>query len=159
MAVEVGDSIPQINLKILGEQGPQDVSTSEIFSGKKVVMFAVPGAFTPTCSAAHLPGYVANSDKITEKGVDTIVCVSVNDPFVMDAWGKGQNADAIMMVSDPEGELANAMGTELDGSGFGLGKRSSRYSLVAEDGRITVLNLEEGGAFEVSSAEAILEAL
>ena len=159
MAVEVGDSIPQINLKILGEQGPQDVSTSEIFSGKKVVMFAVPGAFTPTCSAAHLPGYVANSDKIMEKGVDTIVCVSVNDPFVMDAWGKGQNAGAIMMVSDPEGELACAMGTELDGSGFGLGKRSSRYSLVAEDSRITVLNLEEGGAFEVSSAEAILEAL
>ena len=159
MAVQVGDSIPEVNLKILGEKGPQDVSTSEIFLGKKVVMFAVPGAFTPTCSAAHLPGYVANSDKIKGKGVDTIVCVSVNDPFVMDAWGKGQNADAIMMAADPEGELANAMGTELDGSGFGLGKRSSRYSLVAEDGKITVLNLEEGGAFEVSSAEAILEAL
>ena len=159
MTVQIGDSIPEVNLKILGGQGPQDISTKEIFSGKKVVMFAVPGAFTPTCSAAHLPGYVANSDKIKEKGVDAIVCVSVNDPFVMDAWGKGQNAEAIMMVSDPEGELAGAMGTELDGSGFGLGNRSSRYSLVAEDGKITVLNLEQGGAFEVSSAEAILEAL
>jgi len=159
MTVQIGDSIPEVNLKILGGQGPQDISTKEIFSGKKVVMFAVPGAFTPTCSAAHLPGYVANSDKIKEKGADAIVCVSVNDPFVMDAWGKGQNAEAIMMVSDPEGELAGAMGTELDGSGFGLGNRSSRYSLVAEDGKITVLNLEQGGAFEVSSAEAILEAL
>ena len=159
MAVQIGDAIPEVNLKILGGQGPQDVSTSEIFAGKKVVLFAVPGAFTPTCGAAHLPGYVANADKIKEKGVDTIVCVSVNDPFVMDAWGKGQNAEAIMMVADPEGELATAMGTKLDGSGFGLGKRSSRYSLVAEDGKITVLNLEQGGAFEVSSAEAMLDAL
>ena len=159
MPVQIGDAVPEVNLKVLGGQGPQDVSTSEIFMGKKVVMFAVPGAFTPTCSAEHLPGYVANADKIKEKGVDTIVCVSVNDPFVMDAWGKGQNAEAIMMVADPAGELATAMGTELDGSGFGLGKRSSRYSLVAEDGKITVLNLEQGGAFEVSSAEAILDAL
>ena len=159
MAVQIGDAIPEVNLKVLGGQGPQDVSTSEIFVGKKVVMFAVPGAFTPTCSAAHLPGYIANADKIKGKGVDTIVCVSVNDPFVMDAWGKGQNAEAIMMVADPAGDLAAAMGTELDGSGFGLGKRSSRYSLVAEDGKITVLNLEQGGAFEVSSAEAILDAL
>ena len=159
MAVQIGDAIPEVNLKVLGGQGPQDVSTSEIFVGKKVVMFAVPGAFTPTCSAAHLPGYVANADKIKGKGVDTIVCVSVNDPFVMDAWGKGQNAEAIMMAADPAGDLAAAMGTELDGSGFGLGKRSSRYSLVAEDGKITVLNLEQGGAFEVSSAEAILDAL
>ena len=159
MPVQIGDAVPEVNLKVLGGQGPQDVSTSAIFMGKKVVMFAVPGAFTPTCSAEHLPGYVANADKIKEKGVDTIVCVSVNDPFVMDAWGKGQNAEAIMMVADPAGELATAMGTELDGSGFGLGKRSSRYSLVAEDGKITVLNLEQGGAFEVSSAEAILDAL
>jgi peroxiredoxin len=159
MTVQVGDSIPNVNLKVLGEKGPQDVSTADIFGGKKVVLFAVPGAFTPTCSAAHLPGYVANADKIKAKGVDAIVCVSVNDPFVMDAWGKGQNAEEIMMVGDPAGELATAMGTELDGTGFGLGKRSSRYSLVAEDGKITVLNLEQGGAFEVSSAEAILEAL
>ena len=159
MTVQIGDVIPDVNLKVLGGQGPQDVSSGEIFNGKKVVMFAVPGAFTPTCSAAHLPGFVANADKIKAKGVDTIVCVSVNDPFVMDAWGKGQNAEEIMMLADPAGELATAMGTELDGTGFGLGKRSSRYSLIAEDGKITALNLEQGGAYEVSSAEAILEAL
>ena len=159
MSVQVGDAIPDVTLKVMSDKGPADVSTGDIFSGKKVVMFAVPGAFTPTCSAAHLPGFVANADKIKEKGVDSIVCVSVNDPFVMSAWGQGANAEELMMVADPVGELAAAMGTELDASGAGLGVRSSRYSLVAEDGKITVLNLEQGGAFEVSSAEAILEAL
>jgi len=144
---------------VLGEQGPADISTSEIFSGKKVVLFAVPGAFTPTCSAAHLPGFVASADKIKEKGVDAIVCVSVNDPFVMKAWGDAQNAEEIMMVADPAGDLATAMGAEMDGTAFGLGKRSARYSLIAEDGKITALNMEQGGAFEVSSAEGILEAL
>ena len=144
---------------MLGEQGPADISTSEIFSGKKVVLFAVPGAFTPTCSAAHLPGFVASADKIKEKGVDAIVCVSVNDPFVMKAWGDAQNAEEIMMVADPAGDLATAMGAEMDGTAFGLGKRSARYSLIAEDGKITALNMEQGGAFEVSSAEGILEAL
>lgn len=159
MAVQVGDSIPEVSLKVLGEQGPADISTSEIFSGKKVVLFAVPGAFTPTCSAAHLPGFVASADKIKEKGVDAIVCVSVNDPFVMKAWGDAQNAEEIMMVADPAGDLATAMGAEMDGTAFGLGKRSARYSLIAEDGNITALNMEQGGAFEVSSAEGILEAL
>ena len=159
MAVQVGDSIPDATMKILGDKGPQDITTSDIFSGKKVVLFAVPGAFTPTCSEAHLPGYVANADKIKAKGVDSVVCVSVNDAFVMDAWGKGQNAEEIMMVADGNGEFTNAMGVELDGSGFGLGTRSIRYSLIAEDGKITTLNLEQGGALEVSSAEAILAAL
>lgn len=159
MAVQVGESIPQATMKIMGDKGPQDITTGDIFSGKKVVLFAVPGAFTPTCSEAHLPGFVANADKIKAKGVDSIVCVSVNDPFVMDAWGKGQNADEIMMVADGNGDFTKAMGVELDGSGFGLGTRSIRYSLVADDGKITALNLEKGGAFEVSSAEAILEAL
>lgn len=159
MAVQVGDSIPEVSLKVLGEQGPADISTSEIFSGKKVVLFAVPGAFTPTCSAAHLPGFVASADKIKEKGVDAIVCVSVNDPFVMKAWGDAQNAEEIMMVADPAGDLATAMGAEMDGTAFGLGKRSARYSLIAEDGKITALNMEQGGAFEVSSAEGILGAL
>lgn len=159
MTVQVGDSIPDATLKIMGDKGPQDVSTSDIFSGKKVVLFAVPGAFTPTCSQAHLPGFVANADKIREKGVDTIVCVSVNDAFVMDAWGKGQNADEIMMAADGNGDFTEAMGVELDASGFGMGTRSSRYSLIAEDGKITAFNLEQGGGFEVSSAEAILEAL
>lgn len=159
MTVQVGDAIPEATLKIMGDQGPQDITTADIFSGKKVVLFAVPGAFTPTCSAAHLPGFVANADKIKAKGVDSIVCVSVNDAFVMDAWGKGQNAEEILMVGDGNGDFTKAMGVELDGSGFGLGTRSIRYSLIAEDGKITALNLEQGGAFEVSSAEVILEAL
>ena len=159
MAVQVGDSIPDVTLKIMGENGPEDISTADVFSGKKVVMFAVPGAFTPTCSNAHLPGFVANADKIKEKGVDTIVCISVNDAFVMDAWGKAGNAEEIMMVGDGNCELANALGVTMDGSGFGLGTRSIRYSLVAEDGKITTLNLEQGGAYEVSSADAILEVL
>jgi|TARA_B110000240_G_scaffold170504_1_gene194176 peroxiredoxin len=159
MAVQIGDSIPDVTLKIMGEKGPQDITTADIFSGKKVVLFAVPGAFTPTCSAAHLPSYVVNADKLKEKGVDSIVCTSVNDPFVMDAWGKAGNAEALMMVGDHEGALANAMGLTMDASGAGLGIRSVRYSLVAEDGKITALNVEKGGVYEVSSAEAILEAL
>jgi len=159
MAVQVGDSIPDVTLKIMGEKGPQDITTADIFSGKKVVLFAVPGAFTPTCSAAHLPSYVVNADKLKEKGVDSIVCTAVNDAFVMDAWGKAGNAEALMMVGDGNGVLADAMGLTMDGSGFGLGTRSVRYSLVAEDGKITALNVEKGGAYEVSSAEAILEAL
>ena len=159
MGVQVGDSIPEATMNIMGDKGPQKITTADIFSGKKVVLFAVPGAFTPTCSAAHLPGYVANADKIKAAGVDAIVCVSVNDAFVMDAWSKGQNAEEIMMVGDGNGDFTKAMGTVLDGSGFGLGARSTRYSLIAEDGKITALNLEQGGAFEVSSAEAILAAL
>ena len=159
MAIQVGDNIPDATMKVLGDKGPQDITTSDIFAGKKVVLFAVPGAFTPTCSAAHLPSYVANADKIKAKGVDSIVCISVNDPFVMEAWGKDKNAEELLMVADGNGEFTKAMGLELDGSGFGLGTRSIRYSLIAEDGKITTLNLEQGGAFEVSSAEAILEAL
>ena len=159
MTIKVGDSIPEVTMKIMGEKGPEDISTADIFSGKKVVLFAVPGAFTPTCSAAHLPGFVANADKIKAKGVDAIVCLSVNDAFVMDAWGKGQNAEELLMVGDGNGEFTKAMGVEMDGSGFGLGTRSVRYSLIAEDGKITALNLEQGGAYEVSSADAILAAL
>ena len=159
MAIQVGDKVPACTMKIMGEQGPADITTEDIFSGKKVVLFAVPGAFTPGCSLTHLPGYVVNADKIKASGVDSIACMAVNDAFVMDAWGKGQNADEIMMVADGNGEFTNAMGVELDGSGFGLGTRSVRYSLIAEDGKITTLNLEQGGALEVSSAEAILEAL
>lgn len=159
MTVKVGDSVPEAKMKIMGEKGPQDISTGELFSGKKVVLFAVPGAFTPTCSAAHLPGFVANADKIKEKGVDSIVCLSVNDAFVMDAWSKDKNAQELMMVADGNGDFTRAMGLELDGSAFGLGSRSQRYSLIAEDGKITALNVEPGPAFEVSSAEVILETL
>ena len=159
MAIAIGDQIPQVTLKTMGEKGPEDLDMGELCSGKKVVLFAVPGAFTPTCSAAHLPGYVVNSDKIKAQGVDAIVCLSLNDAFVMNAWSQGQNAEGIIMAADGNGEFTKAMGLEMDVSGFGLGTRSSRYSLIAEDGRITVLNLEKGGAFEVSSAEAILAAL
>lgn len=159
MTVKVGDKIPDATLKVMGEKGPQDVTTAELFGGKKVVLFAVPGAFTPTCSAAHLPGFVVNADKIKAKGVDSIVCVSVNDAFVMDAWGKDKNAEELIMAADGNGEFSKAMGLDFDGSGFGMGTRSQRYALIAEDGKITALNVEAPGKFEVSSAEAIMEAL
>ena len=159
MTIQTGDTIPAATMKIMGDKGPQDITTSDIFAGKKVVLFAVPGAYTPTCSAAHLPGFVVNADKIKARGVDTIVCLSVNDAFVMDAWGKSGNAEELLMVADGNGEFTSAMGVELDASGAGLGTRSMRYSLIAEDGKVTVLNLEQGGAFKVSSAEAILDAL
>jgi len=159
MTVKVGDKVPSATMKMMGEKGPQDISTADLFNGKKVVLFAVPGAFTPTCSAAHLPGFVVNADKIKAKGVDAIVCVSVNDAFVMDAWSKDKNAEEIMMVGDGNGDFTEAMGLVLDGSGFGLGKRSQRYAMIVEDGVITTLNVETGPAFELSSAEKILEAL
>jgi len=159
MTVKVGDKVPSATMKMMGEKGPQDISTADLFGGKKVVLFAVPGAFTPTCSAAHLPGFVVNADKIKAKGVDAIVCVSVNDAFVMDAWSKDKNAEELMMVGDGNGDFTEAMGLVLDGSGFGLGKRSQRYAMIVEDGVITTLNVETGPAFELSSAEKILEAL
>lgn len=159
MTVAVGDQIPNVTIKTMGANGPEDLNTGDLFANKKVVLFAVPGAFTPTCSAAHLPGFVANADKILAKGVDAIVCLSVNDAFVMAAWGASQNAEALVMAADGNGEFTTAMGLTLDGSGFGLGHRSSRYALIAENGTITALNADQGGAFEVSSAEKILEAL
>ena len=159
MTVAVGDQIPNVTIKTMGANGPEDLNTGDFFADKKVVLFAVPGAFTPTCSAAHLPGFVANADKILAKGVDAIVCLSVNDAFVMAAWGASPNAEALVMAADGNGEFTTAMGLTLDGSGFGLGHRSSRYALIAENGTITALNADQGGAFEVSSAEKILEAL
>lgn len=155
----VGDKIPSATLKIMGEKGPQDLSTDALFAGKKVVLFAVPGAFTPTCSMAHLPGFVALADKIKDKGVDTIACLSVNDAFVMDAWGKGANAEELLMVSDWDAGFSKALDLTMDASGFGLGVRSQRFALVAEDGVITHLAVEAPGQFEVSKAEAVLEAL
>lgn len=159
MAVQVGDQIPEGALKVMGEKGPQDVSISDMFGGKKVVLFAVPGAFTPTCSAAHLPGFVANADKIKAKGVDEIVCMAVNDAFVMDAWGKAQNAEELTMAADGSGVLTAALGLEMDASGFGMGVRSQRFALIAEDGKITTLNVEAPGQLDVSTAETILNAL
>lgn len=160
MAVNVGDSIPDVTLAVMGDSGPEQVSTGDLFGGKKVVAFAVPGAFTPTCSARHLPGFVDNADAIRAKGVDSIVCLSVNDAFVMGAWGKDRNVgDKVVMVADGSGALTRALGLELDLTDRGLGVRSRRYSMVVDDGVVSALNLEEGGAYEVSSAERILEAL
>ena len=143
----------------MGEQGPTDVTTTDIFVGKKVVLFAVPGAYTPTCSMAHLPGFVALADKIKDKGIDTIACLSVNDAFVMDSWGKDKNAEDLLMVADWDASLTKAMGLEMDGSAFGLGVRSQRFALIAEDGVVTMLAVEKPGQFEVSKAEAVLAAL
>ncbi|MGI9286292.1 MAG: peroxiredoxin [Pseudomonadales bacterium] len=159
MAIQIGDSIPQATLKVMGEKGPEDLSTAELFANGKVVLFAVPGAFTPTCSAAHLPGYVVHADDIKAKGVDKIVCMAVNDAFVMDAWGKAHNAENLIMAADGNCEFSEALGLTMDGSGFGLGKRSQRFALVAENGKLTHLALEEGGALEKSAAEAILAVL
>ena len=161
MAIQVqeGDRLPDAKLHVMADGRPTAVSTSELFGGKKVVLFAVPGAFTPTCSEAHLPGYVVNADEIKAKGVDSIVCVAVNDAFVMDAWGKDRNADALVMAADGNSDFTKALGLEMDGTGFGLGLRSQRYAMVVDDGVVTKLAVEAPGAFEVSKAEAILETL
>lgn len=160
MSIQVGSSIPECSLFTMGAEGPQPITTQEIFGGKKVVMFAVPGAFTPGCSATHLPGFIVNADKIKAKGIDSIVCLSVNDAFVMGAWADAQNAEEILMVADGNGELTAKMGLELDGSGFGLGSRSKRYSMIVEDGKVTTFNLEgDGAGIQDSTAEKILEAL
>lgn len=159
MTIQTGDKIPACTLKTMGEEGPTDITTDEIFSGKKVVLFAVPGAFTPGCSQTHLPGYVANADKIKGAGVDTIACVAVNDAFVMDAWGKAQNAEEILMLADGNGEFTQALGLELDGSGFGMGQRSQRYAMIVDDGTVTQLNVEPGAGIDVSSAESIMQQL
>jgi peroxiredoxin len=160
MAIGVGDSVPQVALAVMGESGPEEVSTNDLFKGRKVVVFALPGAFTPTCSTKHLPGFVANADAIKAKSVDSIMCLSVNDIFVMDAWGKDQDVgDSVAMVADGSGALANALGLELDLTERGLGVRSQRYSMIVDDGVVSALNVDDGGAFEVSSAEKILEQL
>lgn len=159
MTISVGDRIPELTLKVMGEKGPENIATNDIFKGKKVVMFAVPGAFTPGCSVTHLPGYVINADKIKAKGVDTIVCVAVNDAFVMGAWGKASNADEILMLADGNAELTKALGLTMDGSGFGLGLRSRRYAMIVEDGVVKHLALEPEGGITVSGAEEILKQL
>ena len=160
MAIRVGDSVPDVTLAVMGRGGPEQVSTAELFKGKKVVAFAVPGAFTPTCSAKHLPGFVTNADAIRAKGVDLIMCLSVNEVFVMDEWGKDQEAsEKVAMVADGSGVLASALGLELDLTERGLGVRSQRYSMIIDDGVVSALNVDAGGALEVSSAERILEQL
>ena len=156
MTIQVGDKIPESTLKTMGGEGPRDITTEEIFSGKKVVLFAVPGAFTPGCSITHLPGYVVNADKIKAAGVDSIACMAVNDAFVMDAWGMAQNAEELLMLGDGNGTFTAALGLELDGSGFGLGTRSQRFAMVVEDGTVTHLNVEAGPGVDVSSADTIM---
>ena len=160
MSIKVGDSIPSMKLMMATAEGPKEVSTDDLFKGKKVVMFAVPGAFTPTCSAKHLPGFVQNADAIKAKGVDTVICIAVNDAFVMGAWGKDQGTgDKVTMLADGSAALTKALGLELDLTARGLGIRSQRYALVAEDGKVTHLAVEAPGGFEVSKAESILAAL
>lgn len=160
MTIQVGDKLPSATLVKATANGPDQVSTDDFFAGRKVALFAVPGAFTPTCSAKHMPGYVDNADALKAKGVDEIACVSVNDAFVMDAWGKASNAgDKITLLADGNGQFASALGLEMDGSKFGMGTRSQRYSMVVNDGVVESLNVEAPGEFKVSSAEYLIDTL
>jgi len=153
----VGDRIPTATLKHMTKDGPANVTTDELFKGKKVVLFSVPGAFTPTCHAKHLPGFVQNIDKLKAKGVDTVACLAVNDVFVMDAWAKASGAsDKVLMLADGNADFTKALGLELDASGFGMGTRGKRFALVAKDGVVTQLNVESAGEFRVSAAEFVL---
>jgi peroxiredoxin len=160
MSVSAGDKIPDVEVRTMGEQGPVAVRTGDVLGKGKVVLFAVPGAFTPGCSRIHLPGFVEHAKEVTDKGVDTIACIAVNDAFVMDAWGKDQHVgDSIVMLADGNGEFTKAMGLEMDGSGFGLGKRSQRYAAIIDNGVITNLDVEPSGGVDVSSCSSVLSRL
>jgi glutaredoxin/glutathione-dependent peroxiredoxin len=157
MTIKVGDKLPDATFKMMKDGKPTDVTTADLTAGKTVALFAVPGAFTPTCSARHLPGYKDMASDIRAKGVDTIACVSVNDVFVMSAWGKDQQVgDDVLMLADGNGGFAKAVGLEMDGTGFGMGTRSKRYSMIVEDGVVKQLNVEAGGEFKVSAADYLL---
>ena len=156
MTIQVGERLPDVPLAIAGPDGPQPTTSGEYFGGKRVALFAVPGAFTPTCSARHLPSYVEKAQDLKAKGIDEIACISVNDPFVMAAWGERDGSSDITMIADGNGEFAEAIGLALDGSKFGMGKRSQRYSMIVDDGVVTELNVEAPGDFKVSSAEHLL---
>jgi len=159
MTIQVGDKVPSVNFKHMTADGPADISSDEVFSGKKVVFFAVPGAFTPGCSLTHLPGFVVNADALKAKGANTIACMSVNDAFVMGAWGQNQNAEEILMLADGNGDFTSAIGFELDASGFGMGMRAQRFGMIVEDGMVTYLGVEAPGEIKASSAETMLEQL
>ncbi|MGE4219774.1 MAG: peroxiredoxin [Alphaproteobacteria bacterium] len=161
MTIKAGERVPSMTLKVLGEDGgPKDIATDAVFKGKKVVLFALPGAFTRTCSAKHLPGFVANADAIRAKGVDTIACLSVNDAFVMGAWGHMQGAGGkVLMLADGNADFTSAIGMDIDRRGAGMGTRSKRYAMIVEDGVVTRVDEEPDGAYGVSSAEAVLAAL
>jgi peroxiredoxin len=157
MTIKAGDRMPSGTFKVMSKDGPQDLTTEQLFKGKKVVLFSVPGAFTPTCDAKHLPGFVQQADAIRAKGVDTIACMSVNDVFVMNAWGKASNVeDKIVMLADGNGDYAKALGLELDGRGFGMGTRAQRFALVVNDGVAEKVFIEAPREFKVSSADAVL---
>ncbi|MDC1286325.1 peroxiredoxin [Gammaproteobacteria bacterium] len=160
MAIQVGEKIPSANLQHMGAEGVETISSDDLFAGKKVVLFALPGAFTPTCSASHLPGYVVAADDLFAKGVDRIICLSVNDAFVMDAWGQQHNADdLVMMIADGSGHFTRALGLELNLDAAGMGIRSQRYAMVVNDGVLDVLNVEAPKEFKVSDAQTILASL
>jgi len=159
MTISVGDQLPDVPLAIATPDGPQPTTSGEFFRGKKVALFAVPGAFTPTCSVRHLPSFVDKAGELKAKGIDEIAGISVNDPFVMAAWNKSDGSDDITMLADGNGDFAEAVGLTMDGSKFGMGKRSQRYSMVVNDGVVEQLNVEAPGAYEASSAEHLLEQL
>jgi peroxiredoxin len=160
MAIAVGDRIPDVKVYTFGEKGPEATTSGAVLGTGKVVLFAVPGAFTPTCSDHHLPGFVFRAEELRAKGVDRVVCVSVNDAFVMEAWAKSQDVgDSVLMMADGNGEFAEAMGLVMDGSGFGLGSRSQRYAVIIEDGVVSWLGVEPGPGLSASSAEEVLAAL
>ena len=157
MSIHAGEQMPSGAFGVMTDSGPGGLSTDDLFAGKKVVLVSVPGAFTPTCSMNHLPGFVDQADALRAKGVDTIACMAVNDVFVMDAWGKDRGVgEDVVMLADGNGDYARALGLELDGSGFGMGMRGQRFAIVVDDGVATHVAVEEPGQFEVSKAEAIL---
>jgi glutaredoxin/glutathione-dependent peroxiredoxin len=160
MAIATGDPIPDVKLFTFGENGPEVTSSTEVLGSGKVVLFAVPGAFTPTCSDHHLPGFVMRAEELKAKGVDKVVCLSVNDPFVMSAWGSDQKVGrSIVMLADGNGEFTDAMGMTMDGRGFGLGARSQRYAAIIDDGTVSWLAVEPGPGLKASSVEEVLAAL
>ncbi len=157
--INKGDKIPEVNLVKATENGPEQVSSSEYFAGKKVALFSVPGAYTPTCSAKHLPGYVEKAAELKAKGVDEIACTAVNDAFVLGAWNKDAGSEDVTMLADGNGDFAKAVGLEMDGSGFGLGTRGQRFSMIVNDGVVEELNVEAPGDFKVSAADYMLDQL
>ena len=159
MTIAVGDTLPDATLLKVGENGPEAVETSEYFKGKRVALFSVPGAFTPTCSAKHLPGFVERAGELKAKGIDEIVCTAVNDAFVLGAWNQRDGGEAVTMLADGNGAFAKALGLEMDGSRFGLGARGQRFSMIVNDGKVEQLNVEAPGDFKVSSADYLLTTL
>lgn len=157
--IKVGDRLPEATLVKVGSDGPEQIGTTDYFAGRRIALFAVPGAFTPTCSNNHLPGFIQRGGELKAKGVDEVACTAVNDPFVLGAWAKQAEAHGITMLADGNGTFADALGLSFDGAKFGMGKRSQRYSMIVDDGKVEQLNVEAPGEFKVSSADYLLEKL